>query len=74
MNKLAELQMRRSVCLGLIKYLNDECQDDPRYPDALKEYQRQLQSIEDKIKAITGKPPAVQIGLKTAKLFGEVKK
>jgi hypothetical protein len=71
---IRELNMRRDVCLMLIRFLNDKCKDDPRYPDALKEYKRQLQSIENKITAITGIPPAIKIGLKTAKLFGDVQK
>jgi len=67
-----ELEIRKKLCLGIIDYLYKNCQDDPRFPDALAEYQRQLASIQAKIDA--GKPPTIIVGLKTAKLFGEVKK
>lgn len=71
---LFELNMRKRIAEACINYLNTHCQDDPRYPEALAEYERQLASINLQIAAITGNPPAIVIGLKTAKLFGEVKK
>lgn len=56
----------------IIKYLSGV--DDPRRDDAMAEYQRQLAEIDKKIEALTGQPPAVVVGLKTAKLFGRVEK
>jgi hypothetical protein len=71
MNKLNELTIRRNVAIMCIKFLNEKCKDDPRYPDALTEYRKQLETIERQITEITGEPPAIVIGLKTAKLFGK---
>ena len=69
-SKLAELNMRRTVCQACIKVL-DQAEDDPRKPEAMKEYKAQLAEIDAAIAEITGKPPPVVVGLKTAKLFGE---
>lgn len=65
---LGELNVRRQICRKIIAYLYQEAQGDPRLPDALKEYNEQLKSIDAQIMAITGKPPAIVIGLRTAVL------
>lgn len=88
MNELQQLKIRERICQGILVKL-EEYKDDERYPDALAEYQRQLASIQSKIKAIEGilehkeeaielmqqiiKPAPTVIGLKTATLFGESK-
>ncbi len=69
---LAELNMRRTVCQACIKTL-DQIEDDPRKPEAMEKYKAQLASIDAQIAEITGTPPPVVVGLKTAKLFGESK-
>ena len=69
-SKLLELNMRRTICQACIKTL-DKMDDDPRKPEAMKEYKAQLASIDAQIAEITGKPPPVVVGLKTAKLFGD---
>ena len=71
-SKLSELNMRRTVCQACIKVL-DRAEDDPRKPKAMEEYKAQLAEIDAAIAEITGTPPPVVVGLKTAKLFGESK-
>jgi len=68
-DKLANLYFRRELARFCIQTLDQT--DDPRRFDAIKEYQRQLASIDAKIGEIEGKPPAVTVGLKTARLFGK---
>ena len=67
---LAELNMRRTICQAAIKVL-DQSEDDPRKPAAMENYKTQLASIDAQITEITGTPPPVVVGLKTAKLFGK---
>ena len=69
---LMELNMRRTVCQTCIKVL-DQAEDDPRKPKAMANYKAQLASIDAQIAEITGTPPPVVVGLKTAKLFGKSK-
>jgi len=64
-----ELIFRRKLCEGFIRFI--ETMDDPRKGEAIAEYQRQLQSINEQIAAI--QPPPVVVGLKTAALFGKTK-
>ena len=45
--------------------------DDPRKADAMNNYKAQLASIDAQITELTGTPPPVVVGLKTAKLFGK---
>ena len=68
--KLAELNMRRTVCQVCIKTL-DQVEGDPRKPEAMNHYKAQLAGIDAQIAEITGKPPPVVVGLKTASLFGK---
>lgn len=74
---LYDLQLRRRICIGIIKFLEDECADDPRQPDAIEEYKRQLAEIELRIAGSedTGtllgeKPSPIVVGLHTAILYG----
>ena len=69
---LNELYMRRTICQVCIKTI-DMIEDDPRKPEAMNHYKAQLASIDAQIAEITGKPPSVVVGLKTAKLFGNSK-
>lgn len=68
-DSLDDLEFRRALCKAIISYLSGV--DDPRRDEALKEYQRQLGVIETKIQNITGAPPPVVVGLKTARLFAK---
>ena len=68
--KLAELKMRRTICQACIKTL-DQVEDDPRKPEAMENYKAQLASIDAQITELTGTPPPVVVGLKTASLFGK---
>lgn len=69
---IGDLNFRRSLCREIIRVLSGI--DDPRRDDAVKEYQRQLAEIDKKIEAITGTPPPVVVGLKTAALFAKSEK
>lgn len=69
---LDELNFRRTLCRLCIRHISG--MDDPRREGALKEYQRQLAEIDKKIEALTGKPPDVVIGLKTAVLTAKSEK
>ena len=68
--ELFELNTRRAVCQTAIKTL-DQITDDPRKPDAMEHYKAQLAEIDAAIAEITGKPPPIVVGLKTATLFGK---
>lgn len=90
MNEYNQLKIRERICLEILKYLDDNCKDDLRYPSAYAEYQRQLSNIQSKIKGIEImmnekeeaielmqkiiKPTPTTIGLKTATLFGKIVK
>lgn len=67
-----DLNFRRTLCREIIRVLSGI--DDPRRDDAVKEYQRQLSEIDRKIETITGTPPPVVVGLKTAVLFAKSEK
>ena len=67
---IEELNQRRAVCRLCIRTI-DEMDDDPRKPAAMELYKEQLAEIDAEITELTGTPPAIVIGLKTAKLFGE---
>ena len=67
---IKELTFRRNLCRAFIKVI-DEMEDDPRKPEAMENYKAQLAKIDAEITEITGKPPPVVVGLKTAKLFGD---
>ena len=67
-----DLNFRRTLCREIIRVLSGI--DDPRKDDAVKEYQRQLAEIDRKIETITGTPPPVVVGLKTAVLFAKSEK
>ena len=69
---LTELNMRRTICQACIKTL-DKIEGDLRKPAAMENYKAQLSSIDAQIAGITGTPPPIVVGLKTAKLFGESK-
>ena len=67
---LENLQARRVIAKTAIKILDAE-QDDPRQPEAIEKIKKQLASIDAQITEITGKPPAITVGLKTASLTGD---
>ena len=67
---LENLQARRVIAKTAIKILDAE-QDDPRQPEAIEKIKKQLASIDAQIAEITGKPPAITVGLKTASLTGD---
>ena len=69
-----DLNFRRTLCREIIRVLSGIDVDDPRRDDAVKEYQRQLAEIDKKIETITGTPPPVVVGLKTAVLFAKSEK
>jgi len=66
---LAELNMRRTLCRVVIKTIDE--MDDPRKAAAMEKYKAQLASIDAQIAELTGTPPPVVVGLKTARLIGE---
>lgn len=70
--ELPDLNLRRKMCLSFISLLDQSDPTDPRRVPALEEYKRQLAEIDGKIAVLTGKPPDVIVGLKTAQLFGKV--
>ena len=70
MPTLNELNVRRLVCQSIIKTI-DQIENDPRKPEAMEHYKAQLASIDAQITEITGTPPPVVVGLKTATLFGK---
>jgi len=67
---LEDLQWRRKFAQMIIKVI-DEMDDDPRKPEAMEHYKGQLAQIDAEITEVTGKPPPIVVGLKTATLFGK---
>jgi len=65
-----ELNWRRKFCKMCISII-DQVEDDPRKPEAMKHYKAQLAEIDAQITELTGTPPPVVVGLKTAVLFGK---
>jgi hypothetical protein len=68
--ELSELNARRTICQAVIKII-DQIENDPRKADAMEYYKAQLAKIDAEIAEITGTPPPVVVGLKTASLFGK---
>ena len=72
---LEELNWRRAFCKMCITILDREVpKSDERRTPAMELYKEQLASIDAQITKITGTPPAITVGLKTAVLFGEPSK
>lgn len=72
---LKELTWRRNFCKMCISILDEEVpKSDERRAPAMELYKEQLASIDAQITELTGKPPAITVGLKTAVLFGEPQK
>ena len=69
---LKDLEWRREFAQMVIKVI-DEMPDDPRKPEAMIHYKGQLAQIDAEITEITGTPPPIVVGLKTATLFGKSK-
>ena len=69
--KIAELQMRRSLCQMCIRTIDQLPDETDGKDEAMTEYKQQLATIDQRLTKLTGKPPAVVIGLKTAELFGK---
>lgn len=73
--KLAELNVRRMVAMQAVRIVVDaKNHGDPRGAAAEEKYRGQLKRIEERIEAITGRPPDIVIGLKTAQLSAEPSK
>lgn len=66
---LGELYIRRQACQTCIRVI-DQIEDDPRKPEAMEYYKAQLAKIDAEIAEITGTPPPIVVGLKTARLTG----
>ena len=64
-----DLHFRFNFCRFCITVLSEVEDTDPRKVDALRHYNQQLQTISDQIKAETGKPPDIVVGLKPGILF-----
>jgi hypothetical protein len=67
---LENLLVRRKIAQAAIGTL-DKAQDDPRQPEAISRIKLQLKSIDAQITELTGKPPAITVGLNTASLTGD---
>ena len=65
-----DLNIRRSMCQFCIRTI-DQINDDPRKAEAMEFYKAQLAKIDAEIAEVTGSPPPVVVGLKTASLFGK---
>ena len=68
-----QLNLRRTLAKHCIDTLDQMPEETEGRTEALAEYKRQLQSIDDKIFALTGEYPHITVALKTAVLFGESK-
>lgn len=68
---LATLNNRRAFCMLCIDTVDKVDPADPRRIPALKYYKDQLAEIDAKIAEITGKPPDIVVGLKSAQLFSK---
>lgn len=78
-NKLEGLHFKRKLAQSFVDMLDRMSLDeltkmgftDEQRKSAMDEYKRQLAEIDRKITEITGTPPDIVIGLKTARLFGK---
>jgi len=68
---LGGLSLRRRLCKAIILTIDEMPKDVEGRESAITEYKRQLASIDKKIEEITGTPPPVTVGLKTASLSGK---
>ena len=64
--KLVELQLRSALAHKCIQIVSEVDPSDPRREGAIAEYNRQKAEIDAQIAEITGKPPAVVVGLQPA--------
>lgn len=74
-----ELNIRIRMCEFCISVLTNDCKDDPRQPDALEHYKKQLEELKVQlIKPTFGdmlpKPPDIVVNLQPARIFGNVPK
>lgn len=74
-----ELDIRIRMCKFCISVLENDCKDDPRQPDALEHYKKQLEELRAQIirptfDDVLPKPPDVVVNLKPAIIFGNVPK
>lgn len=63
-----DLYARRALCQAILAELEQIDPSEPRRAGALEEYKRQLAEVDAKIAKLTGKPPDVVVGLKSAQL------
>jgi hypothetical protein len=73
-DKLAELHERRKFFLDCLRTVTQLPQDDPQRMEAVEEYNIQLAAIDKQIEEMTGKPPAITIGLKPGVLNAKPQK
>lgn len=74
-----ELGIRIEMCKFCIKVLTEDCKDDPRQPDALAHYNKQLEELMEQLVKpsfddMIPKPPDIVVKLKPAIIFGTVPK
>jgi hypothetical protein len=70
---LAEVEARRMIALKAVKAVKGVDDSDPRKESALRYYEAQLAELDAEIEEITGKPPPIVVGLKTASLLGDAR-
>ena len=70
MRSADELRIRIKVCAGAIQLLQNECAGDPRQPEAILHYEKQLRKLEAEL-AETEHPKPIVIGLKPASISGK---
>ena len=74
---LDDLNWRRDFCQFCVKLIDEEVpKADPHRAPAMDLYKEQLASIDAHITKMTGTPPPITVGLKTAAMFpkSELKK
>lgn len=71
MKELSNLNARRTITMAAIRLLSDD--KSKKAKEAILHYQGQLAEIDKKIEEITGKPPPIAVGLKTASIFPKVR-
>lgn len=74
-----ELNIRIRMCEFCISVLEKDCKDDPRQPDALEHYRKQLEVLKAKavrpsFDEMLPKPPDIVVKLQPARIFGNVPK
>jgi len=74
MRSADELRIRIKVCAGAIQLLQNECAGDPRQPEAILHYEKQLRKLEAELAEAEQQliePKPIVIGLKSASISGK---